>query len=467
MFSSIAFSYQSRFVSAATTGNAAFLLHGVFMIYESHEYANLFPMMLDDDFSQLKTSMSESGYDESLPIVLFNGLILDGRNRYKAANELNVTPLFTEFTGTDEQALSFVLRHNLNRRHLNASQKAALAVKLLPIFEEQAKARQGKRTDLKDNETTDIVANLPQSEIVKDSPAIERIKENTVSIKSREQAAAVTGASARYVSEVKKIAEESPELFKQIESGQKTIQEVKKEQKSEKLEEKKQEIIAATAKTIEEKKPVLYCEHYRDFFNRIENKSQDLLITDPPYSTDVDDIAAFANDWLLPALGKVKDNGRAYICIGAYPKELQAYLNLLLQQDRFIVDNPLIWTYRNTLGITPKDKYNLNYQVILHLYGKDSAELDTSITNEMFSVQDINAPDGRQGDRYHTWQKPLELGLRLIRHSTKENDFIFDPFSCTGTFAIAAAKLNRNATGCDISEDNLKIAESRGCNVVY
>ena len=85
----------------------------------------------------------------------------------------------------------------------------------------------------------------------------------------------------------------------------------------------------------------------------------------------------------------------------------------------------------------------------------------------MFSVQDINAPDGRQGDRYHTWQKPEELGLRLIRHSTKEGDLVLDPFACTGTFPIAAAKLNRKAIGGDISAENLKIAESRGCHVIY
>jgi DNA modification methylase len=190
------------------------------------------------------------------------------------------------------------------------------------------------------------------------------------------------------------------------------------------------------------------------------------LITDPPYSTDIDDIEQFVDEWLFAALDKVSDTGRAYICIGAYPKELMVYLNKLSQQDRFIVDNPLIWTYRNTLGVTPKRKYNLNYQVILHLYTEQSADLDTSITNEMFSVQDINAPDGRQGDRYHTWQKPDELAMRLIRHSTVIGAKVFDPFCCTGTFPIAAAKLNRIAIGCDISKENLLIAEKRGCNVV-
>src|SRR5690606_23894638 len=52
----------------------------------------------------------------------------------------------------------------------------------------------------------------------------------------------------------------------------------------------------------------------------------DLLLTDPPYSTDVDDIEEFAASWLPVALAKVKPTGRAYVCVGAYPHELRAYL---------------------------------------------------------------------------------------------------------------------------------------------
>jgi hypothetical protein len=213
-------------------------------------------------------------------------------------------------------------------------------------------------------------------------------------------------------------------------------------------------------------KAFLFNESYEQFAYRFENNSVDLLFTDPPYSTDIDNIQEFAENWLGLFLPKIKDSGRAFICIGAYPIEINAYMNILLKQDRFIVDNPLIWTYKNTLGQTPNMKYNLNYQMILHLYSKDSKPLDKSITGEMFSVMEINAPDGRQGNRLHTWQKPDELAERLIRHSTNEGDIIIDPFACTGTFCLMAAKMNRETAGCDISAENLEIAKGRGCNVV-
>ncbi len=42
----------------------------------------------------------------------------------------------------------------------------------------------------------------------------------------------------------------------------------------------------------------------------------DLLITDPPYSTEIDDIHSFASAWLPITLARVKSTGRAYIFTG-------------------------------------------------------------------------------------------------------------------------------------------------------
>jgi len=44
-----------------------------------------------------------------------------------------------------------------------------------------------------------------------------------------------------------------------------------------------------------------------------EQTQCDLLLTDPPYSTDIDDIEAFANRWLPIALSKVVPTGCAYV----------------------------------------------------------------------------------------------------------------------------------------------------------
>ena len=188
----------------------------------------------------------------------------------------------------------------------------------------------------------------------------------------------------------------------------------------------------------------------------------DLLLTDPPYSTDIDDIDAFVDSWLCPALEGVKDTGFAYVFIGAYPDELRAYLNASTPDHMELVQ-VLVWTYKNTLGQNPKDRYKQNWQACLFYRGVNAPALDCPLTNEQWAVQEINAPDGRQGDRYHAWQKPMEIAERFIRHSTKPGAVVFDPFACTGTFLLAAAKLGRKGVGFEINPDNAKIAQSRGC----
>jgi DNA modification methylase len=122
-----------------------------------------------------------------------------------------------------------------------------------------------------------------------------------------------------------------------------------------------------------------------------------------------------------------------------------------------------VWTYKNTLGQNPKDRYKQNWQACLFYRGINAPALDCPLTNEQWAVQEINAPDGRQGDRYHAWQKPMEIGERFIRHTTKPGDKVYDPFACTGTFLLAAAKLGRRGVGMEINPENAEIAYSRGC----
>lgn len=231
---------------------------------------------------------------------------------------------------------------------------------------------------------------------------------------------------------------------------------VKSKKKEEQLEQAKQHIMEQNRPTVAPKIFVTDCTKAH-----LKEKC-DLLLTDPPYSTDVTDIEEFVDSWLYRTLEGVKDTGFAYIFIGAYPEEVRTYLNAKIP-DHIRLEQILVWTYKNTLGQNPKDRYKLNYQNCLFYRGINAPMLDCPLTAEQWAVQEINAPDGRQGDRYHAWQKPMEIAERFIRHSTKEGDRVYDPFACTGTFLLAAAKLGRKAYGCEIDESNAKIAVERGC----
>lgn len=207
-------------------------------------------------------------------------------------------------------------------------------------------------------------------------------------------------------------------------------------------------------------KPKVTKSHYRDWLP--DQEEADLLITDPPYSTDVDDVYAFANDWMPLAFDRVKPTGRAYVCIGAYPDELKAYLTVAERMPLRLM-NVLVWTYQNTLGPSPNYDYKLNWQAVLYFRGPDAPPLKCASMVEQFTVMPINAPDARQGDRYHEWQKPLELANRLILQSTNEKDIVIDPFVGTGTFILAANERGRIGSGCDVDDTALDIAIKRGC----
>lgn len=207
---------------------------------------------------------------------------------------------------------------------------------------------------------------------------------------------------------------------------------------------------------------IVYHQDALSFLADLPDASIDLLLTDPPYMTDVDDISTFARTWLPVALRKIKPTGRGYVCIGPYPAELKAYLDMAISAP-ITLANILVWTYENTLGPQPTFDYKLNWQAILYFRGASAPPLDCPQMIEQFTVQPINAPDGRINNRYHRWQKPDALAERFIRHSTVPGQTVIDPFAGTGTFLLAAARLNRIAIGCDKDIDMLAIAQKRGC----
>ena len=95
---------------------------------EAHEIANIFPMMNETDFENLKKDIQENGFDKERAILLYEDKILDGRNRTRACKELGIEPIFREYEGDDP--LYYVISNNLNRRHLNESQRAVVAMRM-------------------------------------------------------------------------------------------------------------------------------------------------------------------------------------------------------------------------------------------------------------------------------------------------------------------------------------------------
>lgn len=86
-----------------------------------HPYADKFPMLPDSELEELAESIKQNGQRQ--PIVLTEGgLILDGRNRAKACEMVNVEPEVTVYDGDD--LAEYVIDSNSSRRHMSNGARA-------------------------------------------------------------------------------------------------------------------------------------------------------------------------------------------------------------------------------------------------------------------------------------------------------------------------------------------------------
>jgi site-specific DNA-methyltransferase (adenine-specific) len=67
----------------------------------------------------------------------------------------------------------------------------------------------------------------------------------------------------------------------------------------------------------------------------------------------------------------------------------------------------------------------------------------------------------REMDKEHDAQKPLSVIEDLIKHFTKPNDIILDPFMGSGSTIIAANNLGRESIGIEMNFDYFTLAKQR------
>jgi len=170
---------------------------------EFHELANIFPMLGDEELAELCADIEKNGLTE--PITVYEGKILDGRNRATACQRLGIEPDTIEYTSGDPVA--FVLSKNLHRRHLTESQRAMVAEKL---------ANLPPHRPVKKNKSANLPTYPPNTEnkpVATQGGAI-----------SQPVAAKMLNVSERQVRNAAKLRREaSPEVIEQVERGEKTI----------------------------------------------------------------------------------------------------------------------------------------------------------------------------------------------------------------------------------------------------
>jgi ParB-like chromosome segregation protein Spo0J len=206
-----------------------------------HPAADLFPMVEGDEFRELCADIKSRGLAQ--PITVWtDGTLLDGRNRLLACFETHQEVVLDQYLGSDP--VQFSLSANLHRRHLNQGQKAMVALKVEELFSAEAKKRQQEAGgDKVSKAARALVADLPQAvepDVAEISPQLNQGQKAMVALelekviaqdaspnrndqqpppKSRDQAAAVVGASGRSVQMAKAVTKAAPDLAEKVERG--------------------------------------------------------------------------------------------------------------------------------------------------------------------------------------------------------------------------------------------------------
>jgi ParB-like chromosome segregation protein Spo0J len=138
---------------------------------EPHPFSLILPSMTKEEGENLVADIRANGLLQ--PIVLYQGKILDGNNRWQVLQILKTAVgSFVEFVGTDAQAQAYVISANIHRRHLSSDQRREIIATLLKAdptksdrqIADTAKASHHTVSDVRSElETTGQVAQLDKT----------------------------------------------------------------------------------------------------------------------------------------------------------------------------------------------------------------------------------------------------------------------------------------------------------------
>lgn len=444
------------------------------MNYEKHEF-NIFPEIKKDSqaYEQLKESI-QGGYRKEEPLVIFEGKILDGWNRYIICKEIDITATTRIVNFSRIEAIEYIKGSNARRDLTNKEQRTAIyielhALEMLEVAENERKRKisesmQGKQNAKKDK--LDDVKTLHH--LIQDSPkkhdvAFDKPKKEP-SEPTRKTISKATGLNEVDVQKLMTMKNKDPEKFEQVKNGEKNLGDIKKEEKKEKYETKLKEFETHPPKKND--KYDLFHGSCLDYIPTLEDASIDLLLTDPPYGMDfksgwvdkskiqndkIKDTTILFESVLSSVKSKLKDNAHIYIFGNIYYMEdikpiIEKYYKL---------ENIIIWD-RKIIGMGNLKSYGPSFDIIYFCSNLKWKDLNGVRERDILQFERVPPSNLK-----HPTEKPLDLLKFLIKKSSKENDTILDPFAGGGSAIIAGMELNRNVKASEIEEEYVLLIRSK------
>jgi N6-adenosine-specific RNA methylase IME4/ParB-like chromosome segregation protein Spo0J len=163
-----------------------------------HPDAKLVPVMPEREYDAFRADIAARGLLVPIEITA-NDVVLDGRQRLRAARELELNSVPVRVVDVLDEA-DYMLRAAVLRRQLSESQRAALAVRLGKYHQLRAEAKQRQRANLR-HSTVEVASSPPRG-------------------KTRDKAAGWAAVSARTIQDAATVDEHDPELLERVVQGE-------------------------------------------------------------------------------------------------------------------------------------------------------------------------------------------------------------------------------------------------------
>ena len=216
----------------------------------------------------------------------------------------------------------------------------------------------------------------------------------------------------------------------------------------------------------------LYLGDCMDIMKTIEDKSIDLVITDPPYKIETSGGGLYtqADKQYVKELNSMKDGFSEDVLdeLCRIMKKINIYFFCSQKQiipllDYFVKKKKCSWnllTWHKTNPIPAcGNKYLTDTEFILFFREKGVKVYGNYNTKFTYYVTPLNQKDKKKYG--HPTIKPQEILLNLVTNSSQEGDTVCDPFMGSGSTGVACKSLNRDFIGIEVDNNWYQIAQNR------
>ncbi len=247
-------------------------------------------------------------------------------------------------------------------------------------------------------------------------------------------------------------------------------------------------------------KPTVFCKDVLAFLSSLpETAIFDLTVTSPPYDigkvyerrVPLEEYAAWQQTIIEEVCKRTKPNGSVCWQVGNWVDKgtiwpLDILLAPIFRDCGMKLRNRIVWhfghgthaktrfsgRYETILWFTKGDEYTFNLDAVRipskypgkrHFKGERKGELSGNpLGKNPEDVWDIPNVVGNHVEKTaHPCQFPVGLVSRLVRALSNPGDLVFDPFTGSGTTAVAALSEGRRFVGTEVAQKYVKIALSR------